>query len=582
MNLKTLFISVFLLFFQNAYIYSQSSPRLEPVFWLSNSQKINTSFKEFNTLNFHSRLFMDNKSIWSSTKKTSKSNYLFVVYKSRKNENLVSFIGNEQAVFVDGKNMFIRDSVDLNGYNEPYGELLDARFSNGEEGTFWMNPQLEESALFELILVDKKISTAFANEIRTYLGLKYGISLIDHKQYTYHGKSLWEGTDKKYNHQIFGLAHMSYFNLMLSRSIHSQDKDLIVSLASPTQKSSMNEGAYVLFGNNRKPLVFNKKTKFSEKQWLVQTNKEEVKVDVSFPLSSLRTSSDTFNEYELLTNGAGSLEVSYKGRLRDTLLVFRNVTFGSKEHTEIKLKEHKSDFKWETDNDCERFRLKLKSSVKLDDFEISLTDDTGKKVLIENTFKEIYEIPASKSSYFEVSLSYNGKQVSRRIETLSGSYHVNNLQDHYVLEEGKSVTIRLDNPDHYTFNWFNGSTSIGTGNEIKLEREGSYTLKVTGREGCTAEKSFSVRSSLENEQWRVFPNPADVSADIYVSFNLPQEAAVELALYQIDGKFVKKFPVGTTVRSQTINLGKIALAPGVYMIVAYIDQLPQFKKIIIK
>ena len=579
MSIKTLIASVFVFLFHNTSGYSQGSTRFEPVYWLYNPQGIKESSKDFHTLNFHNRLFMDNKNTWSSVKKISNSSQLFVVYKSKKNENLVSFIGKKQAVFLDGKNMFVKDSVNLDGYNEGYGELLDARFSNAEDGTFWMNPNLEQSSVFELILVDKKIAPAAVNEIRTYLSLKYGVSLVDHGQYTYRDESLWDGGNKTYNHHIFGLAKMGYFNLNLSQSTHSQDKDLIVSLASPTQRGQMDEGSYVLFGNNRAAFVFDRKTKFNSKQWLVQTNKNAVKVDVSFPLSRLGTTSDTFNEYELLTTGTGA-ETSYKGRIRDSLLVFRNVAFHNAGHTVVRLREHRTDFKWETENSCDEFRLKLKSSLKPEHFELSLTDDKGKTVLTDRTFKEVYTVSGSKSAYFDVLLSYNGKQVSRRIETRNGTLNMPELKQVYELKEG-GVRIQLNNPKQYGLQWFKSGKSLGSGNEIRLNEEGLYALTVSDSEGCSFSQQFSVRASLNQEQWRLFPNPASITDEVQASFELAKESTVEIAVYQGNGKLIKTVSLGS-VQNTTVNLGQFAVAPGVYMVVAYIDAIPQFKKIIIK
>jgi len=579
MSIKTLIASAFVCLFHNIAGYSQGSTRFEPVFWLYNPQEIKESSNDFHTLNFHSRLFMDDKNTWSSVKKISSSNQLFVVYKSKQNENLVSFIGKKQAVFLDGKNMFVKDSVNLDGYNEPYGELLDARFSNSEDGTFWMNPDLQQSSVFELILVDKKMAPAAVNEVRTYLSLKYGVSLVDHSQYTYRNQSLWEGSNNTYNHHIFGLARMGYFNLNLSQSTHSRDKDLIVSLASPTQRGQMNEGTYVLFGNNRRPFVFDRKTKFNTKQWLVQTNKDLVKVDVSFPLSRLGTTSDTFNVYELLTTGTGT-ETSYTGRIRDSLLVFRNVAFSNTGHTVVKLREHLTDFKWETENGCDEFRLKLKSPLKPERFELSLTDDKGKTVLTERTFKEVYTVSGSKSTYFDVLLSYNGKQVSRRIETRRGTLNMPELKEVYELREG-TVNIHLNNPKQYGLQWFRSGKVVGNGNEVKLNEEGLYSLNVSDSGGCSFSQQFSVRASFNQEQWRLFPNPASINDEVQAAFNLVKESTVEIAVYQGNGKLIKTVSPGS-IQNATVNLGQFAVAPGVYMVVAYIDAIPQFKKIIIK
>src|SRR5690554_2861527 len=320
MRKNYLSLSLFASLLCSSLCFSQSS--FEPALWLYNPGQAKSSENPFPTLNFKNRL-TPGKSIGTSAKELESSGHLFVVYQAHKNENLINLIGDRRAVFLDSKVLKINDSVDLNGYNESYGELLDIQYGGMESGKFWMNTRPEESGIFEIVLIDKNKSSRVVNEIRTYLGLKYGIDLIDYKQYMYNGEELWNGSDKSYNNRIFGVARLSYFGLEPDKSIHSKDKDLIVSVSNK-QKKIFDDGAYVLFGNNNKPFVFDGKTKRNRKEWQVQTNKEGIRIDIAFPLSKLGSSDDSFNEYELLVSAHGETLKSYTGRARDTLLVFRS------------------------------------------------------------------------------------------------------------------------------------------------------------------------------------------------------------------------------------------------------------------
>lgn len=579
MKLKLLLSCLLVLFLTETHVYSQQSKSFKPSLWLYNPQKAKDTVKEFNKLNFHADLGQSKNGLWRSSKKMDSSKHLFLVYKSKKNENMVSFIGKKSALFLEGKNLRISDSVNLEGYNESYGELLDVQFPGIEEGAFWMNPTLKDSRIFELILLDKNTAKPLVNEVRTYLGLKYGIDLIDHKQYTYNDKQLWEAGDKAYNSHIFGLATMGRFNLYPSKSVHSKDKDLIISV-SKEQRKQMDEGSYVLVGTNRKGLVFNSRTKFSEKQWLAQTNKENIKIGVSIPLKMFHGSTESFSEYELFVGAKGGQIISYTAKIADSLLVFEDVLLSSSVHSILKLKEHRSDLKFEIDNNCDEFKLKLDAPTRMEGFRLDILDDAGKNVLSETSVKKQYTVPKSGSAYFDVALEYNNKRVSKRIATVSGALKAEDLKKYYTLSED-ALEINLENPQRMQYKWMKDGSLIAEGNRISLSQEGSYTLTVSNSEGCTVTQNFSVAKVMNNEQWHVFPSPADISEEVQVAFELNQNAAVELAVYQSDGKLVKTLSVGT-IQNGTVSLGNFTTASGVYMVVAYIDQIPQFKKIIIK
>lgn len=579
MKLKLLLSCLLVLFLTETHVYSQQSKSFKPHLWLYNPQKVKDTVQEFNKLNFHSDLGQSKNGLWRSSKKMDSSKHLFLVYKSKKNENMVSFIGKKSAVFLEGKNLRISDSINLEGYNESYGELLDVEFSGIEEGAFWMNPTLKDSRIFELILLDKNAAKPLVNEVRTYLSLKYGIDLIDHKQYTYNDKQLWDAGDKAYNSQIFGLATMGRFNLYPSKSIHSKDRDLIVSV-SKEQSKQMDEGSYVLLGNNRKRFAFNSKTKFSEKQWLAQTNKQKVLVDISIPLSRVNHCENCFNEYELVVGDKGSDALRYKATTKDSLLVFHDVAFYGNTSNVIRIKEYKSDIKLETESNCNEMQLKIDGPSKIDGFRLSVSDDQGKTILTEVVRKKSYNIQNSTSSYFDVNLEYNRKKVSKRIPGISGALQAEDLKKHYTLSS-ETLEINLENPDKYIYEWYKGDVVIASGNQVTLTKEGMYSLNVSGGGDCTVVQNFSVAKAMQNEQWRVFPSPADISEEVQVAFELNQKAVVELAVYQNDGKLVKTVSLGT-IQNETVSIGNFATASGVYMVVAYIDQIPQFKKIIIK
>lgn len=559
--------------------HAQEQDFFAPKLWLSNPISAADTLSDFDKLNFRRDLGVGKSNLWQSSKEINDAHHLFLVYKSKKVENMVSVMGQRSAMFLEGKNLLLNDTVNLDGYNEAYGELLDVQFADMKEGKFWMNPSLADSRIFELVLVDARKKTRPVNEIRTYLSLKYGIDLIDYKQYRYNDEQLWDGAQMEFNRHIFGLARFSYFNLQPSKSMHSKDRDLIVSVPDHAA-DQFKEGTYVLFGNNGKGFTFDRKTRKSQRQWLVQTNSDNLKVDLSIPVSRLPQNKDTFSEYELVVGAKGAPATVYKASSTDSLVVFRNVAFNSQSNSIVSLKEYRSDLRLEIDNSCRDIELKLDGPANMQDFYLQITDDKGKNVLSSTTVKKSYTVAENGSAYFDVSLHYNGKNLSKRIESLSGTLGVAQLQKHYTLKDGP-VTITLENNTQCTYEWIKDGKVIGTTSNFSTSEQGRYQVTVSNTQGCSITGTFSVGAFVNNEQWQVFPNPATTDDEVQVAFELAQKSAVSLSVYQSDGKLVRTMDLGT-LDHKTVSLGTFTSAAGVYMVVAYIDQIPQIKKIIIK
>lgn len=568
-----IFTCLFLFLFRGS-VFAQDTDFFTPSLWLQNP--ISSSVVG-DQLNFRNQLVM-RSGIGSSANSLDRPGHLYIVYQTNGSDNLVSVIGQRQALFLDSESLKTPDTINLRGYNESFGELLDVRFGSLESARLWLNPQPTSSSVYEVILTETPHRSASVEEIRTYLAIKYGINLVDYKQYVYKREKLWDGSKNKYNHRIFGLAQLSLFGLKPSKSMHSKDQDLIVSV-SKRQRSQFRDGTYLLFGTNNNPLVFDHKTGESKKEWLVQTNKEQLKVNLSFKLNSLNSADEVFKSYELVVLDGSKALRNYTGTLQDSLLVFRNVSFSNQGNSILKLKESPSEIKLDIDKDCEYLRLKVKGASNLGGYEISIIDDKGLYRLAETLSQKTYTISKDSSTYYDIHLKHDNKRTFKRIITSLGMMKAYDLESYYSLVN-QEVTLHLENPNNFSYEWYKGDLYIDKGNSITLKEEGFYNLLITNESGCTISQSFNVGSNSPNDFWRVFPNPAKTTDHLQVAFELEDKSLVNLALYQMDGQLIRKYSIGSISR-ETVNLGTLNLSSGVYILVAYINNIPQIKKIII-
>ncbi len=545
-----------------------------PQLWLSNPKEMHSFKESASNLNSYGNLVVDARTLNSSVNKVDDNNHLFLVYRSEAPENIISILSRNKSLFLNSDRVKINDSITVSGYNENYGELLDVRFGGMDQGRFWMNPKLESTKIYELILVNGN-SNFSVNEIRTYLSLKYGIDLIDPKQYEYNKQKLWDSSDKRYGHHIFGIAKLNSFSLGPNETVHSKDQDLHI-LINSENKKKLKDGSFLLFGHNNKSFSFNKASKQNNKIWFAQTNMDYVKVDLAFPASKFQ---NVNAQYQLVV-GNGENARTYDGTMRGSLYVFRNVSFSKDTPAVLKLSETTSGIELDVTNTCKDFIVKLKPGSAARSFFIKIKDDKSNVVHSSKSVSSVFSVADVSSQYYDIQINYDGQVLERRIFSYHNNLNASGLKKSYRLEGG-TVQITLPASNEKQFEWYKGQAKIGSGNSIELDSAGDYSMKVTGEGGCSSEQKFTVQLSEAYGQWSAYPNPLELNEDLNVSFNLESKKKVDLIIYTIDGKLVKKVSLGE-IQNKTVSLGPIAGSSGTYMLVAYIDNVPQIQKIILK
>lgn len=558
-----------------SYIASAQQRTFSPQLWLNNPKESKSYNERLRSLNNYSTFTLDINTLNSSINKIDSNNHLFLVYRSNGPENIVSVLGRTKSLFLNSDKIRVNDSIVVSGYNEHYGELLDVKFGGFAGGRFWMNPHLQNTTIYEFILVNRNNGNFKINEIRTYLSLKYGIDLIDYRQYEYNNKQLWDSSDKQFANRIFGLAKFTAFNLDLNQAVHSKDLDLMITI-SEGYKNSLKDGNYILFGHNNKTLTFNRQTNESNKQWLVTTDLDYMKLDVMVPLSKLK---NTISDYNLVVSDDKGA-INYKGSIKDSVYIFKNVFFSKDKKSLIKIKETFGGVKLDITNTCNEFAIAVKPAVDIKSYSMKIKDDTGNIIYESDLLSSKFSTKDISSRYYDILITYNGEVLKKKISSYSGTLATPLLKNNYVLD-GDAVQISIPENQYKKVEWYKGATKIGFTHNIELTTAGNYSVKVTTDENCSQEQQFTVSASYAHEGWQVFPNPVNTTEDLNIFFQFEKDKNVDIKIFSIDGKLIKEFQLGT-IRNKTINIGRISGASGTYMLVAYIDNVPQIQKIIIK
>lgn len=182
--------------------------------------------------------------------------------------------------------------------------------------------------IYEMIYVNDSFSELDHQQIQTYLSLKYGISLIDNRNYIdTNGRSIWnKELNNAYNHYITGTGRSDYFGLQKTETVNSIDKRLTFST------NQFNDNEYLMIGTNTEysNWINNGEIELLDTSWLVQTNTDSNLTTLKF---NLGTKLNQTGVYELLVHPTASNfavddnVVRYQGKVEENQIVFSNVVF---------------------------------------------------------------------------------------------------------------------------------------------------------------------------------------------------------------------------------------------------------------
>lgn len=569
MKHKVLLSLLFATIFLTGNVYSQKVDIYRPTFWLYNFISNDTLLDL--KLNSHLPLFLNSSTNWYTKNKTKESNNLFIVYKSNNSDDdLVSVIGNKQALFISSSNVKSTDTLDISGYNQNFGELLDLKFGDVGNGILMLNNNLKDSNIYE-VLLDNNLSSDRVNEIRTYLSIKYGIDLINSNQYIYKKKKLWNRV--KNNDNIFGIGKFSYFNLIQKKSVHSKDNDFQIQFANDTVTRNLVDGDFVLVGNNSKGLSFIKN--HCSKKWTIQSN-INTNIDILIN-SSLISDVDSKYNYFIEVNGK-----RYEPILIENNFVFADVLV-NKQILDVELRRENHEFDFLVNSDCESLVVEFQKNILLS--ELKIIDDKG-VLRHDNLDLNKIQIEINQNKYFDILYNFKDRPNKRRFYTNIEFFPKTPVNLNYSLEDGPFEIIpKIDYDKKFIYSWFFNDKKIFEGGNFLVKEPGNYKLVITDSSGCSQNYKFYVSENKINssndldEFWKIYPNPSFVNTPIFSKFNFANARNVELKIFSLEGKLIKSLP-----KQQVFNQDIVFSIPfrGTYMLVAYIDDEVQIKKIIVE
>ncbi|MEM8829229.1 MAG: Calx-beta domain-containing protein, partial [Cyanobacteria bacterium P01_G01_bin.19] len=213
---------------------------------------------------------------------------------------------------------------------EKDGVLLDDSVDTENSNHGFVNRRLApsfEGDIAEFILYDSVLDAVEETKVRTYLGIKYGITLDRTTPTNYiasDGSILWDAAIAgEYKHDIGGIARDDHSDLLQIKS-RSSNADSIITIAAEDTVNGLEDGEALIWGNNNS-------AELSQRIWQVQENQGDLgTVSISLDLLKLGeqlpleeyalqiSDSDNFSNFQFHTFGR---------TISDSTLTFKGVDF---------------------------------------------------------------------------------------------------------------------------------------------------------------------------------------------------------------------------------------------------------------
>lgn len=629
--LKTCVIS--LLFFFQFSLAQQQQEILGSTLWIKNQEQVlnsaNTEEMALkNYFNFNPVIdFSKSGSLKTIKNIVNKQSSLFVVFKSSEDQEngVLSIERPGFKAFLTNKNMRSDTEVSLKKVDSKKGVLLTYivdknSLSGRKKGKLRFDDLLfsdreGKNQMMELVYFPTCVNDQDKNKIESYLSIKYGISLIGDKDYLdSQGKKIWNfKNNSSFNYRVTGLGRDDFFGLNQKQSGNSEKDGLYMGLSQIKSTNSRNKEtfsnqSFVLWGDNNLSTLIEKndgnvkkmarawklvaanwpeKTKtqllLNGKEMIIGTNingtgKAEIKEDDFLWMVIDDVSTDKINY---------TTARYIKAATENDNFIFSNIEWNSTNTLFSFVKA--PDFFIQNDvvaADC-KLDQNAKARIKIiggePPYSIQISSDGFKNQL--TSADNFVSIDNLQPGSYSLMVSDNSKKT--QVNTFLIDPFENNdirIATQWYLDttnEVKLIPSISNTAGISSFSWSFNNQILSTEKEMLARKPGIYTLTITNTSGCSKEFKVEVLDKQKpfDNQWVVYPNPANFNEKFSIRFNLQESSNVSVAIYDISGRKIMSKNLGL-IKDYTIQ--EQLSVSGTYLVTVNKNNVTSSTRLIIK
>jgi hypothetical protein len=573
--------------------------------------------------NFNSALIFNNLSVASFRNIYKKDISLFIVFKSKSDdEKTVLYLrSGNQKTFLTNKNIYgngeflykkvISEKGIIVSYLSSGNEVNRRNSLHIEKNIF--NGHTETEQIMELICFDRILNEVERLKVETYLAIKNGISFVGEKHYLSSQKdTIWNiKKNKIFNNRITGIGRDDVFGLYQKQSGNSEKDGVYIGLgeidsSNVKNKNTLQDRSFLLWGDNGQSTTFvsdkkNKNHKLMKRLWKTQpfnANINNDSVRLKFRVNKQENGfvdekdKNNFLWLAVITdphnNGISFTNASFfrQTEENDHNIDFDSIPCSFKEEcafTFIKAPDFFFEYEPQTLGCGETAvrGLKIKVIGGTPPYKLNLIMDKNEQsVTLDNDY---YEFKNLDPGDYTITVTESRQQSQQEEFSFNDTLGLDvSVEPKWQLNDKGTVIVHpnSNNQRALKYEWLLGSEIKGAGDFFEATTTGEYSLKVYS-ENCFKEIPFSIldKATAPSTRWAIYPNPAKRLESFSVVFNLDEESDVDLSIYSIEGKLLSSDHIGL-IKSYT-HTAAISTS-GIYVVKIQINDTVESTRIIIK
>lgn len=472
-------------------------------------------------------------------------------------------------------------------------------------------PEEFQGNISEILVYNRVLSGIETQKVASYLGIKYGISLVqfDTKNYLNSlGETIWDmDKHKGFTASITAMGRDDASGLLQTKSSNMLDEGL-VTMELKSKSNTIPNKYFVFWSDNGKNLLVKKQEQGEPlgiaRQWQLDfVNPTDISLNWEFNPSFIKGDlpNDTYYWLEVDYSGKGSYQENNSqyirlGKTSDReKLVLNDFDWNrqksGKIHFTLKVAPAMFSKVWITEATCGvtgsgELRYTIEGGEA--PFTITVKKEGSDTVLKKwsQTSKSSTGLKLSSGTYQYMVRDKKGNLYTQTVFVADKEGTSPNLKSDYLLTDAKALILDASSglaEGNYEYQWYYEGDFMDNNPKIWVDRPGNYELRLLNGQGCHTTTKITVASdgkeTSPSNAVILYPNPT-TDGHFTVAMQFAEKTDATLTIYSPTGALVKQKQfsrIATAIYEETITGSS-----GMYLVQVASDFGTKTFKVIVK
>lgn len=472
-------------------------------------------------------------------------------------------------------------------------------------------PEEFQGNISEILVYNRVLSGIETQKVASYLGIKYGISLVQFDTENYlnsQGETIWDiDRHKGFTASITGMGRDDASGLLQTKSSNMLDEGL-VTMELKSKSNTIPNNYFVFWSDNGKNLLVKKQEQGEPmgvaRQWQLDfANPTDISLNWEFNPSFVKGDlpKDTYYWLEVDYSGKGSYQENNSQYIRlgktsgSEKLVLNDFDWNKQKsgkiHFTLKVAPAMFSKVWITEATCGvtgsgELRYTIEGGEA--PFTITVKKEGSDTVLKKwsQTSKSSTGLKLSSGTYQYMVRDKKGNMYTQTVFVADKEGTTPNLKSDYLLTDGKAFVLDASaglTEGNQEYQWYYEGDFMDNNPKIWVDRAGNYELRLLNGQGCHTTTKIAVASdgkeASQSNAVILYPNPT-TDGHFTIAMQYAEKTDAAITIYSPTGALVKQKQFSQITAG--IYEETITASSGMYLVQVVSDFGTKTFKVIVK